>query len=223
MKRLGSVAVFLLLTACGPTEEEINNIAIITCNVMAESRQMDAAMRIKEVNSAREQLGGRPFLGRDDDIKAALKEGLCERLVTDRYPSDDELRSLRLDKAFPDWRDLETQINNTELTLFDFEGDLGVSIYAQWPAGELFEPEVDLSFEVMIDETLVFLASSIVFCEDEKPENFAGTFSPYCAANLHVNDKQLRPSETLKKYRLDPTSPEYLVPAGVLSIKTVAR
>ena len=54
---------------------------------------MDAAMRIKEVNSAREQLGGRPFLGRDDDIKAALKEGLCERLVTDRYPSDDELRS----------------------------------------------------------------------------------------------------------------------------------
>ena len=98
-----------------------------------------------------------------------------------------------------------------------------MSIYAQWPAEEPFESEVDLSFEVMIDETLVFLASSIVFCEDEKPENFAGTFSPYCQANLHVNGKQLRPSETLKKYQLDPTVQEYTVPAGVLSIKTVPR
>lgn len=221
MKSVAWLGLLPILTACGPSEEEIKNTAIITCNIIAESRKMDAAMRIKEVNSAREKLGGRPFLGRDEDIKAAIKEGLCERLVADRYPSDDELRSLRLDEAFPAWRDLETQINNTELTLFDFGGDLGVSIYAQWPAKEAFESEVDLSFEVMIDETLVVLASSVIFCEDEKPENFTGTFSPYCGANLHVNDKQLRSSETLKKYQLDPTLPKYLVPTGVLSIKTV--
>ena len=64
-----------LLFACGPSPEEIaeqetlaeeaklteqkrrSDLATVTCNVMGESRNMDAAMRIKEINSAREKLG----------------------------------------------------------------------------------------------------------------------------------------------------------------------
>ena len=47
MKRFVMVGVLFLLTACGPSEKDINNTAIITCNVMAESQSMDGAMRIK--------------------------------------------------------------------------------------------------------------------------------------------------------------------------------
>ena len=53
MKILVLISLFLLV-ACGPSEEEKQNVAIITCNIMEESNNMDAAMRIKEINEARE-------------------------------------------------------------------------------------------------------------------------------------------------------------------------
>ena len=42
---------------------------------------MDAALRIKEINSAREQMGEERFLGTDNEIIEALELGLCEALV----------------------------------------------------------------------------------------------------------------------------------------------
>ena len=67
------VLIFLLiLTACGPSQEEIENTAIITCNIMGESRNMDAAMRIREINAAREKIGAAPFLKTDDAIKESF-------------------------------------------------------------------------------------------------------------------------------------------------------
>ena len=78
------VLIFLLiLTACGPSQEEIENTAIITCNIMGESRNMDAAMRIREINAAREKIGAAPFLKTDDAIKESFEYGLCEELVKD--------------------------------------------------------------------------------------------------------------------------------------------
>lgn len=74
-------ALPLLLSACGPSEEDINNIAIVTCNVIGESRNMDAAMRIKEINSARERIGAEPFLGTDRQIREAVELGICRHLV----------------------------------------------------------------------------------------------------------------------------------------------
>lgn len=71
----------LALTGCGPSQEEIDNTAIITCNIMGESRNMDAAMRIKEINAAREKIGADPYLGTDSKIKESVKWGLCEELV----------------------------------------------------------------------------------------------------------------------------------------------
>lgn len=83
MKSVAWLGLLPILTACGPTEEEINNIAIITCNVMAESRQMDRAFRIKEINSAREAIGAKPYLGSGDEIIEAFEWGLCKELVWD--------------------------------------------------------------------------------------------------------------------------------------------
>jgi hypothetical protein len=88
-----------LLFACGPSPEEIaeqerlveeakaaelkrrSDLATVTCNFMGESRNMDAAMRIKEINSARERLGEDLYLGTDAGIKQSFEYGLCNELV----------------------------------------------------------------------------------------------------------------------------------------------
>jgi hypothetical protein len=57
------------------------NTAIYTCNVMGESRNMDAAFRIKELNAARTEIGGSMYLGTDDQIRESFEYGLCSSLV----------------------------------------------------------------------------------------------------------------------------------------------
>ena len=80
MKRLLLLTVFFL-TACGPSQEEKQQIATIACNVMAESTTMDGAMKIKEVNQAREQIGEPPFLSNSNMIQESIKYNFCESLV----------------------------------------------------------------------------------------------------------------------------------------------
>ena len=70
-----------MLFSCGPSVKEKEEIAVLTCNIMAESRNMDAALRIKEINSAREQIGEDRFLGTDDEIIESFEWGLCKELV----------------------------------------------------------------------------------------------------------------------------------------------
>ena len=72
---------FFLLLACGPSDEEKQNTAIITCNVMGESRNMDASIRIKEINLAREKINEEPYLYGDDKIKESFKYDICTNLV----------------------------------------------------------------------------------------------------------------------------------------------
>jgi len=76
MKRL-LLLTAIFLTACGPSQEEKEEIAIISCNIMSESRNMDGAVRIKEINAAREKMGEDAFLGLDDAIKQSFEYGLC--------------------------------------------------------------------------------------------------------------------------------------------------
>ena len=83
-----------LMLGCGPSPQEKKEIAIITCNVMGESRKMDAAMRIKEINEARDKIGEAPFLQPDNAIKEAFEYGLCKELVlNDSY--DAKLNKLK--------------------------------------------------------------------------------------------------------------------------------
>lgn len=80
MKRL-LLLTMIFLSACGPSNQAKEEIAIITCNIMGESRNMDGAVRIKEINAAREKLGEDAFLGSDDAIKQSFEYGLCRELV----------------------------------------------------------------------------------------------------------------------------------------------
>ena len=51
-----SIISLILISACGPSLQEKEEIAIVTCNIMGESLNMNASMRIKEINEARERL-----------------------------------------------------------------------------------------------------------------------------------------------------------------------
>ena len=93
MKSLYSTLLFILLVSCGMSDEERLEIATITCNVMAESRNMDAAFRIKELNSARELLGENRYLEGDDVIKEAFQFDLCTELVLNDPKFDSILES----------------------------------------------------------------------------------------------------------------------------------
>ena len=98
-KPLLAILLLLPLVACGPSQEEIDNIATITCNIMGESRNMDAAMRIKEINSAREKIGQAPYLGTDDGIKESFEWGMCEELVKNDPAYQNQLTELKVSAA----------------------------------------------------------------------------------------------------------------------------
>ena len=62
-------------------QENANRIAAVTCSIMGETRNMDAAIRVREMNDAREKIGGEAFLNGDDAIQEAFEYGLCQELV----------------------------------------------------------------------------------------------------------------------------------------------
>ena len=64
-------------------QEKAIRIAAVTCSIMSETRNMDAAIRVREMNDAREKIGGEPFLGGDDVIQESFEFGLCQELVLD--------------------------------------------------------------------------------------------------------------------------------------------
>ena len=87
-----SLSLFLMMViSCGMSDKEKNEIAIITCNIIAESRNMDSSLRIKEVNAAREKIGEEKFLEKDEYIKTAYKYGLCKELVLNDSNFEDKL------------------------------------------------------------------------------------------------------------------------------------
>ena len=80
--------LILFLFACGPSPEKIaeqekrrSDLATVTCNLMGESKDADAAIRIKEINSAREKLGEDFYIGTDAGIRESFVYGLCKELV----------------------------------------------------------------------------------------------------------------------------------------------
>ena len=91
MKKTILISLAFILISCGPSQQERQEIAQLTCNIMGESRNMDGALRIKEINAAREKLGMPAFLGSDDVIKESFEYGLCTSLV---WSNDNDYRQL---------------------------------------------------------------------------------------------------------------------------------
>ena len=77
------IPIIIFLSGCGSSLSELEklDIAKVTCVYMAETRNIDGTVRLKEINSARKQLGEELYTGTDDGIKISYEYGLCEELV----------------------------------------------------------------------------------------------------------------------------------------------
>ena len=81
MNKIILIAISLILASCGPSSEEQKDIAAVTCSIMGETRDIDAAVRVEKMNDARKEIGGEPFLEGDSVIQEAFEYGLCQELV----------------------------------------------------------------------------------------------------------------------------------------------
>jgi antitoxin component YwqK of YwqJK toxin-antitoxin module len=116
MNKILIILSLVVLASCGPSAEEkrqvemeqqrieqeaseklaqekANRIAAVTCSIMGETRNMDAAIRVEKMNDARDKIGGEPFLRGDSAIQEAFEFGLCQELVLGTY--DETLQSLK--------------------------------------------------------------------------------------------------------------------------------
>ena len=99
MRYIYIITISLILASCGPSQEA-KNIAAVTCSIMGETRNMDAAVRVEKMNDARKEIGGEPFLKGDSVIKEAFEYGLCEELVLGTY---DEALNSKAEEARLAW------------------------------------------------------------------------------------------------------------------------
>ena len=81
MKHILLTLMVFGIIGCSMPQEEKENIAAVTCSIMSETRNMDAAVRVRELNEARDKIDGEPFLRGDAAIKEAFEWGLCQELV----------------------------------------------------------------------------------------------------------------------------------------------
>jgi hypothetical protein len=114
MRNLILTVIPVILLSCGISDKERMEIATITCNILSESKNIDAVLRIQEVNKARELLGEERFLEKDTLIKEAFFYDLCKELVLNdsRFP---EL----LDLKRKEFEDLQDSITKNELKILE--------------------------------------------------------------------------------------------------------
>jgi hypothetical protein len=94
MNKILIIFSLILLAACGPSQEEKEKVAAVTCSIMGETRNMDAAVRVEKMNEVREKIGGEAFLRGDDAIKEAFEYDLCQELVLNKF-YDETLQPLK--------------------------------------------------------------------------------------------------------------------------------
>lgn len=81
MKKTLIIFSLVLLAACGPSQEEKQNIAQNACSIMGETKKSDSLFRTQTMIDAREKIGGGAFVRGDDAIIEAFEFGVCQQLV----------------------------------------------------------------------------------------------------------------------------------------------
>ena len=114
MRKIFFLPILFLLVGCGQSDEEKQNIATVTCNVIAETKK-DPAMKIKEMNVARENLSAEPYLFGVDKINESLEYDLCENLVLLSEPEYEKVllaakEEVELQKRLLDYQERRKEI-----------------------------------------------------------------------------------------------------------------
>jgi hypothetical protein len=115
---LALVLMVFGIVGCSMPQDEKENIAAVTCSIMSETRNMDAAIRVEKMNDARDKIDGEPFLRGDAAIKEAFDWELCQELVLnedydERLQSLKELKQDELDEFLDEsYKDLDEAIQS---------------------------------------------------------------------------------------------------------------
>jgi hypothetical protein len=149
MKKTILISLAFILISCGPSPEEMATIAQLTCNIMAESRNMDGALRIKEINVAREKLGMPAFLGSDEEIKESFEYGLCTSLVLN---NDNDYRDLLQNQINKGAKKAQNRCVNEIAPVIE---NLEIEVWAL----EQINPEIDIEIYERLYDTRSRLAA----------------------------------------------------------------
>ena len=149
MKKIILISLAFILISCGPSPEEMATVAQVTCNIMAETKNMDGALRIKEINAAREKLGKPAFLGSDDVIKQSFEYGLCTSLVLN---NDNDYRDLLQNQINKGAKKAQNRCVNEIAPVIE-------TLEIEVEALEQINPEVDIEIYERLSDTRSRLAA----------------------------------------------------------------
>ncbi len=131
------VFIIFLVSGCSPSASEKEEIAVLACNIMDESKLVDSVTRIKEINLARQEIDEPRFLGNDEQILKSIMWGMCKELVLN--DPDYELKLKEKIKTFAAQQQQEQELNKKEMKVITFETTLGPIVI------ELFEEEAPIT------------------------------------------------------------------------------
>ena len=172
MKKSLPILLFFLV-GCGPSMQEKEEIAIITCNIMGESREMDSGMRIKEINAAREKMGENAFLGKDDVIQESFDYGLCKELV------------------------LNEPLYKETIAEIDRQADISAAVWGQ-EEKELIMINRDIALELTLKQNslsklmeigAIVYERNCVACHQLNGQGISGIFPALAGSDIVLNDK----------------------------------
>ena len=81
MKKLLALLLLFGIVGCGPSAEEKERIASVTCSIIKETKNFESSIRVEKMNEAREKIKLPPYLDGDEEIKRSINFNTCELLV----------------------------------------------------------------------------------------------------------------------------------------------
>ena len=192
MKKSLPILLFFLV-GCGPSMQEKEEIAIITCNIMGESREMDSGMRIKEINAAREKMGENAFLGKDDVIQESFDYGLCKELVLNEPLYKETIAEI----------DRQADISAVEYSTADITAavystaDISAAVWEQ-EEKELIMINRDIALELTLKQNslsklmeigAIVYERNCVACHQLNGQGISGIFPALAGSDIVLNDK----------------------------------
>ena len=81
MKKLLALLLSLGIVGCGPSSDEMERIASVTCSIIKETNDFQSLERVEKINEAREKIKLPPYLDGDEEIIRSINFNTCELLV----------------------------------------------------------------------------------------------------------------------------------------------
>ena len=115
MYRLSTLLVLFTVVLAGcMSKEERQDIALLTCSIMGETRPIDSVYRIQLINEARQRIGEPLYVNGDARILESFTWGLCPQLVLNDPTYDTTLNELQKIEAEERRQNLERMERENE-------------------------------------------------------------------------------------------------------------